>query len=228
MSYNKLKNDVLKANLAIKENGLVLFTWGNVSQIDRVLNVVAIKPSGVSYDIMKKEDIVIVDLNGKVVDGNLNPSVDLKTHLELYKAFPNINSVVHTHSTYATAWAQKAIDIPLLGTTHTDYFSEDIPCVRYLKKEEMSQYEKSTGLAIVEKFLNLDYLQNPGCIVSGHGVFTWGIDSKESVYHATVLEEIAKMAYLTCTLPGENNKLPKHIKNTHYKRKHGENKTYGQ
>src|SRR5690554_4641858 len=115
MSYNKLKNDVLKANLAIKENGLVLFTWGNVSQIDRVLNVVAIKPSGVSYDIMKKEDIVIVDLNGKVVDGNLNPSVDLKTHLELYKAFPNINSVAHTHSTYATAWAQKAFDIPLLG-----------------------------------------------------------------------------------------------------------------
>lgn len=228
MDYSKLKKDVLKANLAIKESGLVLFTWGNVSQIDRNLNVVAIKPSGVSYDIMKEEDIVIVDINGKVIDGKLKPSVDLSTHLELYKSFPNINSVVHTHSTYATAWAQKAVDIPLLGTTHADYFTDDIPCVRYLRKEEMAQYEKSTGLAIVERFKNLNYTHIPGCIVSGHGVFTWGSDSKESVYHATVLEEIAKIAYLTYSLPGKNNKLPKHIKDTHYERKHGKNKTYGQ
>lgn len=228
MSYNNLKKLVLKANLEIKESGLVLFTWGNVSLIDRTLNVVAIKPSGVPYEKMSEEDIVVVDLLGNVIDGNLKPSVDLNTHLELYKAFPNINSVVHTHSTYATAWAQKAIDIPLLGTTHADYFSDDIPCVRYLLKEEMKDYEKSTGVAIVQRFENLNYTHIPGCIVSGHGVFAWGKDSKESVYHATVLEEIAKIAYLTYTLPGKTNKLPKHMSNTHYERKHGKNKTYGQ
>lgn len=228
MSYQQLRKDVFKANLAIKKSGLVLFTWGNVSVIDRSLNVVGIKPSGVPYDVMKEQDIVITDLEGNVIDGKLKPSVDLNTHLEIYNNFKDIKSVVHTHSTYATAWAQKARSIPLFGTTHADYFSEKIPCVRYLREEEMETYELSTGKAIVETFEKINYLHVPGCIVSGHGVFAWGNNSENAVYHATVLEEIAKIAYLTETLPGEKKLLPKHISNTHYQRKHGKNKTYGQ
>lgn len=228
MKYLKLKEETLKANLTVNNNGLVLFTWGNVSIIDRNLEVIAIKPSGVPYSQMTADDIVVVNLEGKVVSGKLKPSVDLNTHLVLYKEFENINSIVHTHSTYATAFAQKALSIPIMGTTHADYFTSDIPCVRYLKENEMKDYEKSTGIAITETFKNLNYNHIPGCVVSGHGVFAWGKSGEEAVFNATVLEQIAKMAYLTLTLPGENKTLPKHMSDTHYERKHGKNKTYGQ
>lgn len=230
MNYDKLKEETLNANLAVKNSGLVLFTWGNVSVIDRENKVVAIKPSGVSYDIMKKEDIVIVDFNGNVIDGKLKPSVDMKTHMEIYKAFKEVGSIVHTHSTYATAWAQKGKSIPMFGTTHADYFATSIPCARHLTEDEMENYEESTGKIIVETFAKdkLNSLHTPGCIVAGHGVFAWGKNSNDAVYHATVLEEVAKIAYLTTTIPGNDTDLPKHISDTHYNRKHGKNKTYGQ
>lgn len=228
MKFEKIRLAAFEANMAIKESGLVLFTWGNVSVIDRKQGVVAIKPSGVAYETLKVEDIVIVDYKGKIIDGKLKPSVDLPTHLKIYASFNEVESIVHTHSTYATAWAQKNMAIPLLGTTHADYFSQEIPCVRYLEANEMANYESSTGKAIVDKFKDLNYMHVPGCIVAGHGVFAWGSSSKLSIYHATVLEQIAKIAYITVTIPGEHKTLPDHMTQTHFNRKHGKNKTYGQ
>lgn len=222
-----LKEKVLKANLDLVKNGLVLFTWGNVSVIDRESGYVVIKPSGVKYENMTAEDMVVVDLYGKIVEGRLNPSSDTPTHIELYKAHKEIGGIVHTHSTYATAFAQAGRDIKAYGTTHADYFYGDILCTRFLTKSEMAEYEKNTGVVINETFADKDVVAIPACLVKNHGVFAWGKDADEAVYHATVTEEVAKMAYITETL-GCTQKLPQHIADKHYNRKHGKNAYYGQ
>lgn len=221
----ELKKEVLKANLDLVKNGLVLFTWGNVSAIDKKSKLVVIKPSGVDYDGMKAEDMVVVDLNGKVVEGKYRPSSDTPTHLELYKAHPEIGGIVHTHSTYATAFAQSGRSIPAYGTTHADYFYGDIPCARSLNESEMDEYEKNTGVVINETVK--DVVAIPACLVAHHGVFAWGKNASEAVYHATVVEEVAKMTYLTENIGGKN-RLPQHIADKHYNRKHGKNAYYGQ
>lgn len=224
----ELKKQVLEANLGLVKNRLVLFTWGNVSAIDRQTGLVVIKPSGVEYDEMTADDMVVVDLNGKVAEGKLRPSSDTPTHLELYRAFADIGGVVHTHSSYATAFAQAERSIPAYGTTHADYFYGDVPCVRSLKEEEMAEYEKNTGKAIVQTFADKDVLAVPACVVAHHGVFAWGKSAEEAVYHAAVLEEAAKMALFTESLAQSPNRLPQHIADKHYERKHGKNAYYGQ
>jgi L-ribulose-5-phosphate 4-epimerase len=226
--YQALKEKTYKANMAIKKSGLVLFTWGNVSVKDDTLKVVAIKPSGVAYETMTINDIVVVDFAGNIVEGEMRPSVDLPSHLALYKTHPEIGAIVHTHSTFATAWAQKGRAIPMYGTTHADYFSDDIPCADYLSAEEMQDYEKNTGVVIAKLIKAGHANELPAAIVKGHGAFAWGKNAKDAVYHAVVLEEVAKMAYLTEAIPGPNKVLPKHIRDTHYTRKHGPNASYGQ
>lgn len=232
----ELKEKVCKANLELVRHGLVLFTWGNASAIDRPSGLVVIKPSGVSYDDMKPSDMVVVDLEGKVVEGNLRPSSDTPTHVVLYKAFPGIGGVVHTHSTYATAWAQAGRNIPNIGTTHADYFHDDIPCTRDMRKAEVfGEYEKETGNVIVERFRNIDPNDTPVVLVRNHGPFTWGTDVLNAVHNAVVLEEVAKMAFISSTLqlptldviehvPSMN----KHLIEKHYSRKHGPGAYYGQ
>jgi len=232
----ELKEKVCKANLELVRHGLVLFTWGNASAIDRPSGLVVIKPSGVSYDDMKPSDMVVVDLEGTVVEGNLRPSSDTPTHVVLYKAFPGIGGVVHTHSTYATAWAQAGRNIPNIGTTHADYFHDDIPCTRDMRKVEVfGEYEKETGNVIVERFRNIDPNDTPGVLVRNHGPFTWGTDVLNAVHNAVVLEEVAKMAFISSTLqlptldviehvPSMN----KHLIEKHYSRKHGPGAYYGQ
>ena len=236
----ELKMKVCQANLDLVKHGLVLFTWGNVSAIDRESGLVVIKPSGVSYDNMKPEDMVVVDLDGKVVEGELNPSSDTPTHVVLYKAFPHIGGVVHTHSTYATAWAQAGENIPNIGTTHADYFHEDIPCTRDMKKAEVfGEYEKETGNVIVERFKNLNPDDTPAVLVRNHGPFAWGKDADTAVHNAVVLEEVAKMAFIVCSVhlsssifmgPATSNtpSMNKHLIEKHYSRKHGPNAYYGQ
>ena len=227
----ELKKKVLKANLDLVKNKLVLFTWGNVSEIDRESGLVVIKPSGVSYDDMTADDMVVVDLNGKVVDGNLRPSSDTPTHIELYKAFPNVGGVTHTHSTFATSWAQAGRDIPFYGTTHADYFYGDIPCARSLTKEEIEgEYEKNTGLVIIERFKkdNLNPIEVPGVLIKSHGVFAFGKDADGSVYNATVIEEVAKMAFITEQVNPDVQRADKFMMDKHYLRKHGKNAYYGQ
>ena len=235
-----LKEKVCKANLDLVKHGLVLFTWGNVSAVDRAGGLVVIKPSGVSYDDMKPADMVVVDLDGKVVEGSLNPSSDTPTHVELYKAFPNIGGVVHTHSTFATAWAQAGHEIPSLGTTHADYFHGAIPCTRAMKKAEVfGAYEKETGKVIVECFKSLNPDDTPAVLVRNHGPFAWGTDADNAVHNAVVLEEVAKMAYLSIDihvadqlkgiyLPDFSPKMSKYLIERHYSRKHGPNAYYGQ
>ena len=235
----ELKEKVCKANLDLVKHGLVIFTWGNVSAIDRKSGLVVIKPSGVSYDNMKPSDMVVVDLDGKVVEGELNPSSDTPTHVELYKAFPNIGGVVHTHSTYATAWAQAGENIPNIGTTHADYFHEDIPCTRNMKKAEVfGEYEKETGNVIVETFKEINPDDTPAVLVKNHGPFAWGKDADNAVHNAVVLEEVAKMAYIACNvhmsfnvnmgLMSNKPSMNKHLIEKHYSRKHGPNAYYGQ
>ena len=224
----ELKKEVLKANLDLVKNGLVLFTWGNVSAIDKERKLVVIKPSGVSYENMTAEDMVVVDLDGKIVEGKYRPSSDTPTHLELYKAHPEICGIVHTHSTFATAWAQAERSIPAYGTTHADYFYGDIPCARNLKVSEMGDYEKNTGVVIIETFKDKDVVAIPACLVAHHGVFAWGKNADEAVYHATVVEEVAKMAQITEALNPNVKRLPQHIADKHYNRKHGKNAYYGQ
>ena len=225
----ELKQKVFKANLDLVKHGLVIFTWGNVSGIDREKGLVVIKPSGVSYDEMKAEDMVVVDLaSGKVVEGDLNPSSDTPTHLVLYRAFPNIGGVVHTHSTYATAWAQAGRNIPNIGTTHADYFHDDIPCTRDMKKAEVfGEYEKETGNVIVERFKGMNPDDTPAVLVRNHGPFTWGTSPDNAVYNAKVMEQCAKMAFIAYSVNPALTMNPLLIEK-HYMRKHGPNAYYGQ
>jgi L-ribulose-5-phosphate 4-epimerase len=228
--YSELKARVLKANLSLPEYNLVTFTWGNVSEIDRNTNVIAIKPSGVEYNVMSANDIIIVDLDGNIVEGKLNPSSDTATHIELYKAFPNIGGIVHTHSRNATVWAQAGLDIPALGTTHADYFYGDVPCTRQLTAAEIaSDYEKNTGLVIIEEFAkrSLDANAVPSAIITGHAPFSWGKDAVDAVHNAVVLEEVAAMAIATRSL-NKDIKLQSELSDKHYNRKHGANAYYGQ
>lgn len=228
----ELKEQVCRANLELVQHGLVIFTWGNVSAIDRTSGLVVIKPSGVSYDDMKAADMVVTDLDGKVVEGSLNPSSDTPTHLELYKAFPNIGGVVHTHSTYAVAWAQAGMDIPNIGTTHADYFHDGVPCTRDMREDEVfGAYERQTGTVIVERFGGMNPDDTPGVLVRNHGPFTWGTDAFNAVHNAVVLEEVAKMGYLALTLrlaAAQTPPMNPLLVEKHYSRKHGPNAYYGQ
>ncbi|OCG25214.1 L-ribulose-5-phosphate 4-epimerase [Gilliamella sp. Fer1-1] len=228
--YQALKERVLNANLLLPKYHLVTFTWGNVSEIDREKGVIAIKPSGVEYSNMKLDDIVVVSLMGDIVEGKLNPSSDTATHIELYKAFPQIGGIVHTHSRYATIWAQAELDIPALGTTHADYFYGDVPCTRELTDSEIAiDYEKNTGLVIVEEFKRrgLDPVAMPGAIISGHAPFCWGKNALDAVHNAVVLEEVAMMALATRQL-NQAIKIQQTLSDKHYFRKHGANAYYGQ
>lgn len=224
----QLKEEVFKANIDLVKYGLVIFTWGNVSGIDREKGLIAIKPSGVSYDDMKAEDMVIVDMEGKVVEGKYKPSSDTPTHLVLYKAFLKAGGVVHTHSEWATSWAQAGIPIPALGTTHADYFYGDIPCTRKLtEKEILENYEVETGNVIVEAFKSIDPSAIPSVIVNGHGPFSWGTDAHNAVHNAVVLEQVAKMAHHTLTM-NDVKSIDQYLLDKHYMRKHGPNAYYGQ
>lgn len=224
-----LKEQVLAANLELVHSGLVQFTFGNASGIDRSNGLVAIKPSGVPYDRMKADDIVITDLEGKIVEGKLKPSSDLATHLLLYRVFPSIGGVVHTHSTYATAWAQSGLPIPALGTTHADYFYGEVPATPPLTDEEIAgDYVLNTGWAIVRRLGAIDPMAMPGILVSGHAPFAWGKDVHEAAHHAALLEAVAKMAYLTMTLKADSKGVSQALLDRHYQRKHGAKATYGQ
>ena len=226
----ELKKTVCEANLLLPAHGLVTFTWGNVSGIDREKGLIVIKPSGVEYDHMTEEDMVVVDMDGKVVDGKWKPSSDTATHLVLYKAFPNIGGVVHTHSRWATSFAQAGIAIPAMGTTQGDYFYGDIPCTRELTQEEVEEaYEKNTGKVIIETIENLKYdpMAVPGIIVKNHGPFTWGTSPANAVYNAVVMETVAEMDLRTLML-NPNASIAKYVLDKHYMRKHGPNAYYGQ
>ncbi len=224
----ELKEKVCRANLDLVKHGLVLFTWGNVSAIDRASGLVVIKPSGVSYDNMKPSDMVVVDLDGKVVEGDLNPSSDTPTHVVLYKAFPQIGGVVHTHSTYATSWAQAGLDIPNIGTTHADYFHDAVPCTPDMSEAEVTgDYELETGKVIVRRFEGLNPVHTPGVLVKNHGPFTWGKDADGAVYNAVVLEQVAKMAYISFGINPNLTMNPLLIEK-HFSRKHGPGAYYGQ
>ncbi len=223
-----LKKTVFQANLELVKHGLVIFTWGNVSAIDRDSNLVVIKPSGVSYDEMKPEHMVVVDLDGNIVEGSYKPSSDTATHVALYKAFPNIGGVVHTHSTYATSWAQAGLDIPNIGTTHSDYFSEAIPCTRDMTQNEVEgEYEKDTGTVIIESFRNINPDYVPGVLVKNHGPFSWGKNAADAVHNAVVMEQVAKMAYIAYGL-NPNLTMNENLIKKHFFRKHGPNAYYGQ
>ncbi len=225
----KLKNEVLAANLALVKYDLVLFTWGNASGIDRERGLVVIKPSGFAYDGMKAEDMAVLDLDGNVVEGKYRPSSDAPTHIELYKAFPLAGGVVHTHSTFATAFAQAGRGIRAYGTTHADYFYGDIPCTRALSEGETAEgYEKNTGLVIAEAFEGRDPCAAPGCVVRNHGVFCWGKTPCQSAHNAAVLEQCAKMAFITETLSPGAARVEQYLLDRHYFRKHGETAYYGQ
>ena len=225
----ELKKEVFQANLDLVKQGLVIFTLGNVSGVDREKGLVVIKPSGVSYETMKPEDMVVVSLEtGKVVEGDLNPSSDTPTHLVLYRAFQNIQGVVHTHSTYATAWAQAGKDIPNIGTTHADYFYKAVPCTADMTKEEVEgKYELETGNVIVKRFVGINPDHTPGVLVKNHGPFTWGTSPANAVYNAKVLEQCAKMAFISFAINPETTMNPLLIEK-HYSRKHGPNAYYGQ
>ena len=226
-----LKQQVYEANMELPRQGLVTYTWGNVSGIDREKGLFVIKPSGVEYDELTPAMLVVMDLNGNRVEGDLNPSSDTKTHLELYKAFPKIGGVVHTHSPWATSWAQAGRSIPLYGTTHADYFFGEIPCARSLTPEEIdAAYEQNTGLVIIETFeeRGLNPMHTPGVLCKNHGPFTWGKDAAEAVHNAVVLEEVAKMATRTELINPKVQPAPDCIRDKHFYRKHGANAYYGQ
>lgn len=225
----KLKEKVYEANMELQRKGLVIYTWGNVSEIDRETGLVVIKPSGVSYDIMKPEDMVVVDLEGNVVEGEYKPSTDTPTHLVLYRQYSNIGGVVHTHSEWATTFAQAGICIPAFGTTHADYFYGEIPCTRDLTDEEISgEYEKETGNVIVETIGDKNSLEIPAIVVKNHGPFAWGKDADAAVYNAVVLDKVAEMAYKTMTLKKDVKGVQQDLLDKHYLRKHGVNAYYGQ
>lgn len=227
----ELKKKVYEANMELPRRNLVTYTWGNVSGIDREKGLFVIKPSGVEYDELKPEDLVVMDLKGNKVEGDMNPSSDTKTHLVLYNAFPQIGGIVHTHSPYAVGWAQAGRDIPAYGTTHADYFYGPIPCARHLTQEELDEdYELNTGNIIVEEFKarGIDPVAVPAVICHSHGPFTWGKDAAQAVYHAVVLEEVAKMAIFTRQVDPSAAPAPQRIQDKHYMRKHGPNAYYGQ
>jgi L-ribulose-5-phosphate 4-epimerase len=226
-----LKQEVLQANLDLPKHGLVTFTWGNVSGIDREQNLVVIKPSGVPYEELKAEDLVVLDLDGNIVEGSLRPSSDTPTHLALYRAFPAIGGIVHTHSPWATSWAQAGRPIPALGTTHADYFYDEIPCTRCLTREEINTaYELETANVIIETFnkRGTDPVSMPGVLVSNHAPFCWGKDAHQAVHNAVVLEEVAKMALHTFQLNPDIQPIDQFLLDKHYLRKHGANAYYGQ
>lgn len=231
----ELREKVYEANMDLPKHGLVVFTWGNVSEIDREKGLFVIKPSGVDYDELTPESMVVCDMDGNVVEGDLNPSSDTATHACLYRAWENVGGIVHTHSTVATAWAQAGRSIPCYGTTQADYFYGEVPCMRGLTKEEIEEaYELNTGNVIVEGFEGKDPMAQPGCLVRNHGPFTWGKDAAAAVYHAVVVEEVAKMsrdAELLCVAAGraiDDAKAPQYLLDKHYMRKHGPNAYYGQ
>lgn len=225
----ELKQKVYEANMALVRHGLVIFTWGNVSGIDRAKGLVVIKPSGVDYDVMKPEDMVVVDLlTGQTVEGNLRPSSDTPTHLAIYRAFPEVGGVVHTHSTYATAWAQTGMDLPCLGTTHADYFYNSVPCTPDMSEAEVKgDYELETGNVIVRTFSGMNPMHTPGVLVNNHGPFTWGKTPAEAVHNAVVLEQVAKMAFITHSVNPDPTMNPLLVEK-HFNRKHGPNAYYGQ
>ena len=225
----QLKQTVCEANLQLPKHGLVTFTWGNVSGIDRASGLVVIKPSGVAYEGMTAEDMVVVDLNGTVVEGKWKPSSDTATHLALYKAFPHIGGIVHTHSRWATSFAQAGLPIPAMGTTHGDYFYGDIPCTRPMTEAEIKgEYEAETGKVIVETFRGVDPDDIPGVLVYSHGPFAWGKDPMNAVHNAVVMEEVAFMDYHALTLNPEHRDMQQALLDKHYLRKHGKNAYYGQ
>jgi len=225
----ELKQKVLEANLELPRHGLVVYTWGNASAIDREKNLVVIKASGIKYEEMTTEHMVVLDLDGNIVEGNYRPSSDTPTHLVLYKAFPGIGGIVHTHSTWATVFAQARMGIPSYGTTHADYFYGEIPCTRLMTEEEINgAYEAETGKVIVETFQGKDPTQVPGVLVASHGPFTWGKDAAEAVHNSVVLEEVAKMAFAARMLNPGLTPMQKELLDRHFLRKHGKNAYYGQ
>jgi L-ribulose-5-phosphate 4-epimerase len=229
MMITQLINNVWNANLELFRSGLVIQTWGNVSGINRAEGIIVIKPSGVPYSELKNDDMVVVDLEGTIVKGNKKPSSDTPTHIELYKAFPEIEGITHTHSMYATIFAQSCREIPCFGTTHADSFLGPIPVTRFLTQDEIEiDYEKNTGLIIIERFGELNYIQTPGVLVAGHASFCWGKSAVDSVNNSIVLENIAQMALFTLQLNPDANELPKYILQKHFLRKHGPNAYYGQ
>ncbi len=229
MTLDALRNAVLEANLELVRRGLVLFTWGNASGIDRERGLIAIKPSGVAYETMKAVDIVVVNLDGEIVEGKLRPSSDLPTHLILYREFQQIGGVVHTHSRYATIWAQAGQEIPCYGTTHADYFHGPIPAIPPLSTEEIeTDYEANTGRAIVRRFRGLDPLSRPAVLVTGHAPFTWGESVGDAAHNAVVLEEVARMAIETTVVNSDAHPISQALLDKHFYRKHGRNAYYGQ
>ena len=229
MQLQTLRQQVLDANLELVRRGLVLYTFGNASGIDRELNLIAIKPSGVPYDKMTPEGIVVTDLNGRVVEGKLRPSSDLDTHIEIYKRFPDAGGVAHTHSEFATAWAQARQPIPCFGTTHADYFHGSVPVTVELAPEEIAtDYEKNTGLAIARLFDRLGSPNVPAVLVVGHAPFCWGATPADAAHNAVILESVARMAYYTVAIAGESFPLPLALRDKHFLRKHGSQAYYGQ
>jgi L-ribulose-5-phosphate 4-epimerase len=235
MLLERLREEVLAANLELVRRGLVLYTFGNASGVDREQGLVVIKPSGVDYDELKPEHMVVTDMNGKIVEGNLRPSSDLDTHTLLYREFKDIGAVVHTHSEFATSFAQAGLEIPAFGTTHADYFYGPVPVTKVLTDEAIGgRYVHETGLAIVARFRGgegekvVDPMAVPACLVNGHAPFVWGKDAHEAAHNAVVLEAVAKMAYRTLTLKASMEEVSQALLNRHYQRKHGVNATYGQ
>ncbi|HLK91045.1 MAG TPA: L-ribulose-5-phosphate 4-epimerase AraD [Polyangia bacterium] len=230
-TYADLKEQAFRANMEIPRRGLAVYTFGNVSALDPERAVFAIKPSGVAYESLTADDLVVVDLDANIVEGHLRPSSDTKTHAALYRAFATrgIAGVVHTHSTYATAWAQARMPIPIYGTTHADHLAEDVPCTELMTAEAVERdYEAETGAQIVDCFKERDPRQTPMVLVAGHGAFTWGHTADKAVYHAVVLEELAKIASLTRALDPQAQRLPDHLVRKHFERKHGKSAYYGQ
>ncbi|AEX25237.1 L-ribulose-5-phosphate 4-epimerase [Vibrio sp. EJY3] len=224
-----LRHQVWQANMDLQRHNLVTFTWGNVSGIDRESGLVVIKPSGVEYSELSAENMVVVDLQGEIIEGNLKPSSDTATHLELYRQFPSIGGIVHTHSSYATSWAQAGAAIPAFGTTHADYFYGHIPCARALTQQEIeSDYELNTGKVIVETIGATDPMAIPGILVREHAPFTWGTDPHKAVHNAVVVEEVAKMAFRTLSINPSTLPIPQTLLDKHYLRKHGKDAYYGQ
>ena len=229
MKYAEIRERAYRANMELDRRGLVLYTWGNVSEIDREAGVFAIKPSGVPYENLTADKMVVVDLDGRAVDGALKPSSDTATHAHLYRHFETIGGITHTHSTYATAWAQARREIPCFGTTHADYAYGAIPCTALMRDDQIAgDYEEETGVQITEAFAGRDPAETPMVLVAGHAPFAWGKDAAESVYHAAVLEEIARMAWLTLTIDPSARALKQAIVDKHYRRKHGKDAYYGQ